>query len=176
MYFDLVSLAHSHPPSHIINSTSGQLHWTPLIKMRIRHNSSKNVKLQAFGKCHPPRLICHWQLNTDFLCVLCLELRSPKTTQMPAPPPPGGPPGGSPSPWKFSCLQCRFLGPCQNARLAFSVPTLGLNTVKSGSETTSFQGLRAAWRTYWKLHSRPDGNTIFTVLRDDQSTSFWTLF
>ena len=64
--------------------------------MRIRHNSSKSVKLQAFRNVIRHGLYCHGQLNTDFLCVLCPELRSPKTTQMPAPHPPEGSPGPLP--------------------------------------------------------------------------------
>ena len=63
--------------------------------MRIRHNSSKSAKLQAFRNVIRHGLYCHGQFSIDFLCVLCLELRSPKTTQMPAPSP-GGAPGGSP--------------------------------------------------------------------------------
>ena len=38
------------------------------------------------------------------------------------PPPPGGDPWGGFG--KLPCLQCRFLGPCQNARLASLVTTL----------------------------------------------------
>ena len=59
--------------------------------MSIRHNSSQSVKTQAFRNVIRRGLYCHGQHSTDFLYVFCLELRSPKTTQMPAPPlPPGG--------------------------------------------------------------------------------------
>ena len=102
--------------------------------MSIRHNSSQSQKTQAFRNVIRRGVYCQTQHNTDFLYVWSLELRPPKTTQMSAPPPPGG---GGPFP-QLPCLQCRFLGPCQNARLASSVATLGLNTVKSGSKTTSF--------------------------------------
>ena len=62
--------------------------------MSIRHNSSQSVKLQAFRNVIRHGLYCHGQFSIDFLCVLCLELRSPKTTQMPAPPSPS-PRGGA---------------------------------------------------------------------------------
>ena len=107
--------------------------------MSIRHNSSQSQKTQAFRNVIRRGVYCQTQHNSDLLYVLCLELRPPKTTQMSAPPPlpPGeGTPGG-PSP-QFSCLQCRFLGPSQNLLLAPCVATLGLNTVKIGSKTTSF--------------------------------------
>ena len=62
--------------------------------MSIRHNSSQSVKTQAFRNVIRGGVYCHGLRSTDFLYVLCLELRPPKTTQMSAPPPPGG---GGPS-------------------------------------------------------------------------------
>ena len=53
--------------------------------MSIRHNSSQSQKTQAFRNVIRRGVYCQTQHNTDFLYVLCLELRSPKTTQMPVP-------------------------------------------------------------------------------------------
>ena len=58
--------------------------------MSIRHNSSQSQKTQAFRNVIRRGVYCQTQHNTDFLYVLCLELRPPKTTQMSAPPSPRG--------------------------------------------------------------------------------------
>ena len=63
---------------------------TPLIKLSICQNSRPKCKTQGFQVSMRHRPSCSWHLNTDFLCILCLQLRSPNTTQMPAPPPPPG--------------------------------------------------------------------------------------
>ena len=57
--------------------------------MSIRHNSSQSPKTQAFRNVIRCGVYGQTQHNTDFLHVLCLQLRPPKTTQMSAPPPPG---------------------------------------------------------------------------------------
>ena len=72
---------------------------TPLIKLSICQNSSPKCKTQGFQDSMRHGPSCSWHLSTDFLCILCLQLRPPNTTQMPAPPPPprgGGDPPGKP--------------------------------------------------------------------------------
>ena len=66
---------------------------TPLIKLSICQNSSPKSKTQGFQDSMRYGPSCSWHLSTDFLCILCLQLRSPNTAQMPAPPPP--PEGGA---------------------------------------------------------------------------------
>ena len=58
--------------------------------MSIRRNSSQSQKTQAFRNVIRRGVYCQTQHNTDVLYVLCLELRSPKTTQMSAPSSPRG--------------------------------------------------------------------------------------
>ena len=74
-------------------STNGfkGINKTPLLKLRICQNSKPKCKTQGFQVFMRHRPSFSWHLNTDFLCVLCLQLRPPKTTQISAPPlPPGG--------------------------------------------------------------------------------------
>ena len=59
---------------------------TPLIKLSIFQNSSPKCKTQGFQDSMRYGPSCSWHLSTDFLCILCLQLRSPNTTQVPGPP------------------------------------------------------------------------------------------
>ena len=103
--------------------------------MRIHHNSSKSVKLQAFRNVIRHGPYCHGQLSTDFLCVLCLELRSPKTTQMPAPPSPREVGEACFSSPVYSAL---FWDPFEMLFWSPLVAALGLNAAKSTPKTTQF--------------------------------------
>ena len=82
----------------------------PLIKLSICQNSSPKCKTQGFQDSMRHGPSCSWHLSADFLCILCLQLRSPNTTQMPAPPLPS--PRGVP---RFGPV-CGHIGPqyCQN--------------------------------------------------------------
>ena len=78
---------------------------------------------------------CSWHLSTDFLCILCLQLRSPNTTQMPAPPlPPGGGGARANSP-VYSAL---FWDPFEMLFWSPLVAALGLNAAKGTPKTTQF--------------------------------------
>ena len=76
----------------------------PLIKLSICQNSSPKCKTQGFQDSMRHGPYCSWHLSTDFLCILCLQLRSPNTAQMPAPPLPPG--GGTPVPVPLFTVLC----------------------------------------------------------------------